>query len=195
MLAHKMFISSAQSHIWLTALFCWHNFGAMAKIPNRIFLNRTASKKQFTISIFFVIAGGALFLLTGAGNKAVKQFMNLDGKPRPGFSQIVITPPGRTIYLSGMGGSAPDGTIPKDFATQADNTFKNIGRALKMAGADFKDIVKINYFVTDIKNLQPLRDIRARYLNMQSPPAATLVQAGLVGDLLVEIECVAVVPE
>ncbi len=157
--------------------------------------NRTASKKQITLCLFLVIAGGALLLLTGAGNKAAKQFMNLDGKHPPGFSQIVTTPPGRTIYLSGMGGTAPDGTVPKDFATQADNTFKQIGRALKMAGADFKDIVKINYFVTDIKNLQPLRDVRARYLNLQSPPAATLVQAGLVGDLQVEIECVAVVPE
>ena len=157
--------------------------------------NRTAFKKQITIGLFLVIAGGALFLLTGAGDKPTKQFMNLDGKHPPGFSQIVTTPPGRTIYLSGMGGTAPDGTVPKDFATQADNTFKNIGRALKMAGADFKDIVKINYFVTDIGDLQSLRDIRARYLNLQSPPAATLVQAGLAGDLQVEIECVAVVPE
>ncbi len=165
--------------------------------PNkqRVSLDLTASKKRIAFSTFLVLAGGALLLLTAADNKPMKQFLNLDGKPRPGFSQIVITPPGRTIYLSGMGGTAPDGTVPKDFATQADNTFKNIGRALKMAGVDFKDIVKINYFVTDIKNLQPLRDVRARYLNMQSPPAATLVQAGLAGDLQVEIECVAVVPE
>jgi len=158
-------------------------------------MNRATPKKYITASLLLVIAGGALFLLTAAGSKSTKQFLNLDGKRPPGFSQIVTTPPGKTIYISGMGGTAPDGTMPKDFATQVDNTFKKIGQALKMAGADFKDIVKINYFVTDIKNLQPLRDIRAKYLNMQSPPAATLVQAGLAGDLQVEIECVAVVPE
>ena len=136
-----------------------------------------------------------MLLMMGAGNKPAKQFMNLDGKHPPGYTHVVTSLPGKTVYLSGMGGRAPDGTLPKDFPAQADNTFKNIGRALKLAGADFKDIVKINYFVSDIKNMQQLREVRAKYLNMQAPPAATLVQAGLGGDLLVEIECVAVVPE
>lgn len=145
--------------------------------------------------IFPVVACVVLFSMMGANKKAMKQFMNLDGKQPPGYTHIVTSPPGKTIYLSGMGGNAPDGTMPKDFPTQAGNTFRNIGRALRMAGADFKDIVKINYFVTDLKNLQELRSVRARYLNMQAPPAATLVQAGLVGDLLVEIECVAIVPD
>ncbi len=145
--------------------------------------------------IGFILAAGVVFTIIGAPKKAMKQFMNLDGKQPPGYTHIVTSPPGKMIYLSGMGGNAPDGSMPADFPTQADNTFKNIGRALKMAGAEFKDIVKINYFVTDLKNLQELRTVRARYLNMQAPPAATLVQAGLVGDLLVEIECVAIVPE
>jgi enamine deaminase RidA (YjgF/YER057c/UK114 family) len=151
------------------------------------------SKGSVAIGIFLLIAGGLLVMR--AGDKPSKQFVNLDGKKPPGFSQIVVTPPGRTVYLSGMGGAAPDGTVPRDFATQADNTFRKIGRALKLAGAGFKDIVKINYFVTDIKNVNQLREIRARYLNMESPPAATLVQAGLTGELQVEIECIAVVPE
>ena len=55
--------------------------------------------------------------------------------------------------------------------------------------------MKINYFVTDMNNTQELRRIRAGYLNMDAPPAATLVQAGLGKGLLLEVEAIAVTPE
>ncbi len=156
----------------------------------------TNKETPFTLVLMLVfLCSAMLSCKTGTAGVPAKKFMNLDDKPLPGYTHVVTATPGKTIYLSGMGGSAADGTMPKDFHTQADNTFKNIGRALKMAGADFKDIVKINYFVSDIGNLQELRSIRSGYLNMQAPPASTLVQAVLVSDLLVEIECVAVVSE
>jgi enamine deaminase RidA (YjgF/YER057c/UK114 family) len=99
------------------------------------------------------------------------------------------------IFISGLGGSAPDGTMPGDFSTQARNTFENIKRCLELAGASFSDLVKINYYVTDIANTAELRRIRSGYLNMQQPPAATLVQVGLSPGLLVEIEAVAIIPQ
>jgi enamine deaminase RidA (YjgF/YER057c/UK114 family) len=85
--------------------------------------------------------------------------------------------------------------MPADFKTQAKNTFEDLKRCLAMAGADFKDIVKINYYVTDLAHTGELRSIRAEYLDMQHPPAATLVQAGLGGGALVEIEAVAMVTQ
>ena len=80
-------------------------------------------------------------------------------------------------------------------AHSAKNTFENIGRMLKQAGVTYKDVVKINYFVTDMSHTAELRQIRAGYLNMDSPPAATLVQAGLGKGLLLEVEAIAIVPE
>jgi enamine deaminase RidA (YjgF/YER057c/UK114 family) len=125
-----------------------------------------------------------------------KQFLNPIGKAKPpGYTQVVTSPPGRMIFISGQGGMSPDGEMPKDFSAQVKNTFENLGRCLKAAGATFDDIVKINYFVTDMGSLQELRRIRAQYLNMENPPAATLVQAGLAPGLLVEIEAVAMTPE
>jgi len=49
--------------------------------------------------------------------------------------------------------------------------------------------------VTDLKNTAELRRIRANYLNMNAPPAATLVQVGLGGGLHLEVEAIAIVPE
>jgi enamine deaminase RidA (YjgF/YER057c/UK114 family) len=85
--------------------------------------------------------------------------------------------------------------MPSDFATQATNTFEDLKRCLAMAGASFKDVVKINYFVRDLSSTAELRRIRSQYLNMEAPPAATLVQAGLGEGMLLEIEAVAIVPE
>ena len=124
-----------------------------------------------------------------------KQFLNLDGHKPPGYTHVVTSPPGKMIFISGRGGVAKDGTMPADFATQATNTFEDLKRCLALAGATFKDVVKINYFVKDLSNTAELRRIRAQYLNMDAPPAATLVQAGLGDGMLLEVEAVAMVPE
>lgn len=130
-----------------------------------------------------------------AAKKLAKRFLNVGDKKPPGYTHVVTSAPGRMIFISGQGGADESGVMPKDFAAQCDNTFKNLGKCLALAGAKFEDIVKINYFVTDLANTAELRRIRANYLNMNAPPAATLVQSGLGAGLLVEIEAVAMIPE
>jgi len=145
---------------------------------------------------------GACFLsaalvsaVAAQAKKMTKQFLNLDGQKAPGYTHVVTSPPGKMIFISGRGGAARDGTMPVDFAAQATNTFEDLKRCLALAGATFKDVVKINYFVKDLGKTAELREIRARYLDMEHPPAATLVQAGLMDGLLLEVEAVAIVPE
>ena len=124
-----------------------------------------------------------------------KQFLNLDGAKPPGYTHVVTSPPGKMIFISGRGGVGKDGVMPPSFAAQVTNTFEDLKRCLAMAGATFKDVVKINYFIKDLSNTGELRRIRAQYLNMDAPPAATLVQAGLSEGMHIEIEAVAIVPE
>ena len=69
-------------------------------------------------------------------------------------------------------------------------------RCLALAGASFKDVVKINYYVKNASDVAELRRIRTQYLDLEHPPASTLIQSGLVEkEQLLEIEAVAVVPE
>jgi enamine deaminase RidA (YjgF/YER057c/UK114 family) len=127
--------------------------------------------------------------------KLAKQFLNVNGEKPPGFTHVVTSEPGKMIFISGRGGTGADGKMPSDFATQARNTFEGLKRCLALAGADFKDVVKINYYIKDMSNMPELRQIRAGYLDMEHPPAAMLVQVGLSGGLLLEVEAIAMVPE
>lgn len=146
------------------------------------------------IATLSALMGGCLLCVAASPQKSAKQFLNLDGARPPGYTHVVTSPPGRMIFISGQGGSR-DGKLPEDFAAQATNTFENIRRCLALAGAKFEDVVKINYYLTDIKNTSELRRIRANYLNMNAPPAATLVQAGLSAGMLLEVEAIALVPQ
>jgi enamine deaminase RidA (YjgF/YER057c/UK114 family) len=151
---------------------------------------RTSITSCVAITLVIVAVG-----LTQPQKSVQKQFLNVDGKQPPGYTHVVTSAPGKMIFISGRGGAAKDGKLPADFATQATNTFEDLKRCLAMAGATFKDVVKINYFVANLSNTAELRKIRAQYLNMDAPPAATLVQAGLGDGVLLEIEAVAIIPE
>jgi enamine deaminase RidA (YjgF/YER057c/UK114 family) len=113
---------------------------------------------------------GAVVRLVGPASEEIgKQFLNVGGKKPPGYTHVVTSPPGMTIYISGQGGSADDGKMPPDLNTQARNTFESLKRCLALAGASFKDVVKINYFVTDMGNTTELRRVRSQYLDMEHP--------------------------
>ena len=150
----------------------------------------TTTRRTLACSVL-VFAG----VLAIPAKKMTKQFLNLDGHKPPGYTHVVTSPPGKMIFISGRGGAGADGKLPADFGAQAKNTFEDLKRCLALAGAGFKDVVKINYFVTDLSKTGELRQIRAQYLDMEHPPAATLVQAGLAGGSLVEIEAIAIVAE
>jgi enamine deaminase RidA (YjgF/YER057c/UK114 family) len=127
--------------------------------------------------------------------KKVRQFMNVGAEKPPGYTHVVTSAPGKMIFISGRAGAAADGSMPADFSTQAKNTFEDLKKCLALAGATFADVVKVNYYVTDLANTAELRRVRAQYLNMQNPPASTLVQAGLSKGLLLEVEAIAMLDE
>jgi enamine deaminase RidA (YjgF/YER057c/UK114 family) len=130
------------------------------------------------------------------------QFLNPPGlPPTNGWTQVVTSTAGKTIYVSGQVSIDERGQLvgKDDLKAQAEKTFANLEVALKSAGAGFRDVVKMNLYVVNLKPEQVpiVREVRARYINRENPPASTLVGvSALVGaDWLIEIEVVAVVPE
>ena len=129
-----------------------------------------------------------------------KQFLNPPtlGKTY-GWSQAVVAQGSRTVYVSGQVGINATGEVVGrgDLRQQAEQAWKNVQHALEAAGATFADVVKTNLYVVGLKpeHVPILRDVRAKFISGEHPPASTLVGVtALVGvDWLIEIEAVAVV--
>jgi reactive intermediate/imine deaminase len=113
-----------------------------------------------------------------------------------GYSHVVEVSSGRTIYTAGQVALDKSGGIvgKGDFAAQATQVFENVNAALAAAGATFDDVVKVNTYVTDMSQIQTLRDIRSKYYG-KNAPASTLVEITKLAhpDLMIEIEVIAVV--
>jgi enamine deaminase RidA (YjgF/YER057c/UK114 family) len=113
-----------------------------------------------------------------------------------GYSHIVEVRGGRTLYIAGQLGLDAEGKlVGGDFRAQIKQVFANINTRLQEAGASFKDVVKLNYYITDASDIQALRETRDSYVNKEAPPASTLVVVKQLvrPEYLCEVEAIAVV--
>ena len=99
---------------------------------------------------------------------------------------------GRHIWLSGMVGVAADGSIPNDTVAQFDIALKTIDNCLRHAGGLPNQIIKVQVFMTDIKERELINPARIEYFG-DNRPASTLVEVSALVDprMKVEIEAVA----
>ncbi len=117
--------------------------------------------------------------------------------PPRGFSHATVA--GDTVWVGGQIGSDVSGKVvePGDMVAQYTRAIRNVAIALRAAGCEPADTVKLTYYVTDI---QAYRDNRSalgaayREFFRTDYPASTLVEVrSLVDpDALIEIDAVAV---
>ena len=116
-----------------------------------------------------------------------------------GYSHIVEVRGGRTLYIAGQLALDQNGKLvgAGDFRVQLKQVFENLKTRLEEGGASFKDVVKLNYYLSDASDLQALRDTRDSYINTESPPASTLVVVKQLvrEEFLIEVEAIAVARE
>ncbi len=107
-----------------------------------------------------------------------------------GYCRAVVQPP--FVFVAGTTGRDPvTGVLPDDVAAQCANALEIIGTALAEAGASFADVVRVTYYLPDRGDFEecwPL--LRAAF--GANPPAASMVQAGLIDPAMkIEIEVTA----
>ncbi|GGU28708.1 RidA family protein [Nocardioides albus] len=124
-------------------------------------------------------------------------FVTPDDLPAPaGYSHLVITDPGaRLVVISGQVGVSADGAVAYGWEAQTRQTFTNLGVALAAAGATWAALVKLTYFVVSTTDLPMIRRVRDEFVDVEHPPASSLVQvSGLFRpDVLIEIEATAAI--
>ena len=127
---------------------------------------------------------------------ALQHFRAPEGlAPGPGYSHAV-TGRGRWVATAGQVALDDAGQLvgPDDPQAQARQVFANLHRALAAAGASFTDVIKLNYYLTDIAMLPAVRAIRDEYVDTSRPPASTAVQVAalVMPGLMIEIEAWAI---
>ena len=101
---------------------------------------------------------------------------------------------GNTLYLAGQVALDENGIIVGTTTKeQARKTWDNIGIVLAAAGASIKDVVKVTYFLADIRELQEEMEIRKEVFSGRPFPVVTAIQAAALGmpGLRLEIDVVA----
>lgn len=120
-------------------------------------------------------------------------------EPAGQYSHAISVEGGRTVYLSGVVGKRPDGSIAEgDVVAQAEQAFQNLEEVMRAAGGTLRDIVKVVIYVgVDFsEHAAALREVRSRYLTGDYPTSTLVRVAGYAGpEYLFEIEAVAVIDD
>lgn len=149
--------------------------------------------KAVVLSLGFLLLAAVLL---SAQQKASVQRINPPTLSKPnGYSHVVVTRGGRTIYLSGQVPLTADGKLvgAGNMEAQTTQVFENLRAALRAADADLNDLVKITIYATDASQLGAIRKVRNKYLPGDFPASSFVeVKALFRPDLMIEIEGIAV---
>ncbi len=103
-------------------------------------------------------------------------------------------PFGRTLFVSGQFGVAPDGRMRAEFAEQLGQAMANVEALLAAAGMVLADVRKATFILTRTDDLCILERVRQTRWASNAPAAVTVLVAAALAraDALVEIEVTAV---
>lgn len=127
-----------------------------------------------------------------------KKVIHTDQAPAPvGPYNQAIAASGQMVFLAGQIPLDPQsGKIVggDDIAAQTKQVMTNIAAVLQEAGADWDSVVKTSVFLKNLTDFVPMNQVYAEYFAEESAPARACVEvARLPKDVLVEIECIAVI--
>jgi len=150
----------------------------------------------------FIFLPALLFLTITAFAQKTIELVNPSSVSTPhGYSQAAMIDLGnsRMVIISGQVALDAKGNLvgKDDLEKQTEQVFVNIKNIVEEVGGTMKDVIKLSYFTTDVSKIQSIRNVRDKFITVQSPPASTLVQVSKLfrDDILIEIEATAVIPK
>jgi len=112
-------------------------------------------------------------------------------KPVGPFSPAVRD--GDRVYTSGQVAQDPatgklvDGGV----VAQTEQIFRNLEAIMSAANKSFADVVKVNVYLTDIRDFAAMNEVYAKHFVAPYPARTTVAVAGLPLGAVVEIEMIA----
>ncbi|MDX2229707.1 MAG: RidA family protein [Leptolyngbyaceae cyanobacterium bins.349] len=128
----------------------------------------------------------------------MRQVINTSQAPAPvGPYNQAIAATGKMVFVAGQIPLDPEtGVIvgEGDVAAQTERSLKNLQAILEAAGATLEDVVKTSVFLKNMDDFAAMNAVYAQFFDGATAPARAAVEvARLPKDVLVEIDCIAVV--
>jgi 2-iminobutanoate/2-iminopropanoate deaminase len=107
------------------------------------------------------------------------------------FSQVVEA--NGFVFLAGQVGDTPGShaSVPGGIEPETRAMLDNVGRLLRAAGLDYRDVVKATVYLRDFADFAAMNAVYGEYFPTEPPTRATVGVSGLASDYRVEIEVIA----
>jgi 2-iminobutanoate/2-iminopropanoate deaminase len=129
----------------------------------------------------------------------VRKIIQTDQAPAPvgPYNQGIVAS-GAMLFVAGqIPLEASTGEIVgTTIAEQTEKSLQNLTAVVKAAGSDLSQVVKTSVFLKDMNDFAAMNEVYAKHFGDENAPARACVEvARLPKDVLVEIECIAMVPD
>lgn len=127
----------------------------------------------------------------------MRKIIQTDQAPAPvgPYNQGVVAS-GAMLFVAGQIplDAATGELVGETVAAQTEKALQNLAAVIKAAGSDMSQVVKTSVFLKDMNDFAEMNKVYAKHFGDESAPARACVEvARLPKDVLVEIECIAMV--
>ena len=146
-------------------------------------------RMQMKLVQILILAAGVTFSQCASAQE--HRAVNLsDAKGLPFSNGMVV---GKTLYIAGHEGEDASGKlVPGGITPETKAALENIGKVVKAAGFELKDIVSVTVYLADIHDFPEMNSVYATFMPDPKPVRATIQAAALVGNARIEISAIAV---
>lgn len=127
----------------------------------------------------------------------MRKIIKTDQAPAPvgPYNQGIVAS-GAMLFVAGQIplDAATGEIVGADVAAQTEKSIQNMVAVIEAAGSDLSQVVKTSVFLKDMNDFVAMNEVYAKHFGDQDAPARACVEvARLPKDVLVEIECIAMV--
>ena len=111
------------------------------------------------------------------------------------YCHAIVT--GKLVFCSGQAALDPEtmNLVGDTVGEQTERTLQNIEIVLQGLGLSLQNVVKSTVYLKDMADFQGMNEVYARMFHSHKPARTTIAVREIPLDALVEIECIAEIPE
>lgn len=126
-------------------------------------------------------------------NESVQK-LNRDGKPADGTQMITpLIIHGGLIYIAGQGANSNGPVGKDDIDSHTTKVMENVKQLVEVGGGTMDSILQLTVFLADLAHYDAMNKIFKTYFPHGGPARTTVAVAGLPGNSMIEINCIAAV--